>query len=225
MKRTSRKPSKLSELLQRHLNAYALAASAAGVGMLALAQPADARVIYTRADREVDPNHHIYLDLNHDGVHDFEFEFTAHYYTSSEVGDLTVSPARAKAGIWTVESKGQLCAAALSSGIQIGAKGPFRNHGLAMQQWSWGEGGGFSYCPWFNQSEAYLGLRFAIDGQTHYGWARFSTTAGKFLTGYAYETIPKKPIIAGETKGSDVITLEPGSLGRLAQGSSRRSGK
>jgi hypothetical protein len=26
------------------------------------------------------------------------------------------------------------------------------------------------------------------------------------LTGYAYETIPNKPIVAGATKGSDVIT-------------------
>jgi hypothetical protein len=38
------------------------------------------------------------------------------------------------------------------------------------------------------------------------------------LTGYAYETIPGKPIIAGETKGPDVITMQPGSPGRLALG-------
>jgi hypothetical protein len=43
MNRPSRKPSTLSESLQRHLNAYALAASAAGVGMSALAQPAEAK--------------------------------------------------------------------------------------------------------------------------------------------------------------------------------------
>jgi hypothetical protein len=40
------------------------------------------------------------------------------------------------------------------------------------------------------------------------------------LTGYAYETIPNKPIIAGKTKGPDVITLEPATLGHLAQGAS-----
>jgi hypothetical protein len=45
------------------------------------------------------------------------------------------------------------------------------------------------------------------------------------LTGYAYETVPNKPIIAGKTKGPDVITLEPGSLGRLAQGSPGHLGK
>jgi hypothetical protein len=40
------------------------------------------------------------------------------------------------------------------------------------------------------------------------------------LTGYAYETIPNKPIITGKIKGPDVITLEPATLGRLAQGAS-----
>jgi hypothetical protein len=66
-----------------------------------------------------------------------------------------------------------------------------------------------------------------IDGQFHYGWARLSvkTFSGKItatLIGYAYETIPNKPILTGKTKGPDVITFQPGStpttLGRLALG-------
>jgi hypothetical protein len=44
------------------------------------------------------------------------------------------------------------------------------------------------------------------------------------LTGYAYETIPNKPIIAGKTKGPDVITVQPGTLGHLAAGASAISG-
>ena len=40
------------------------------------------------------------------------------------------------------------------------------------------------------------------------------------LTGYAYETIPNKPIIAGKTKGPDVVTISPASLGHLAAGAS-----
>ena len=35
-------------------------------------------------------------------------------------------------------------------------------------------------------------------------------------TGYAYETIPNKPIITGKTKGPDVITLDPATRGHLA---------
>jgi hypothetical protein len=38
------------------------------------------------------------------------------------------------------------------------------------------------------------------------------------LTGYAYETIPNKPIIAGETNGPDAFTVQERSLGHLAAG-------
>jgi hypothetical protein len=54
--------------------------------------------------------------------------------------------------------------------------------------------------------QPYIGLRFVINGKTHYGWARFSGIrhhdSDKGLkvwgdvTGYAYETIPNKPVIA-----------------------------
>jgi hypothetical protein len=51
MKRCSR-PRRTAELcksLHQQLNAYALVASAAGVGVLALAQPAKAKIVYTPA--------------------------------------------------------------------------------------------------------------------------------------------------------------------------------
>jgi hypothetical protein len=72
-----------------------------------------------------------------------------------------------------------------------------------------------------------LGLKFVIHGKVHYGWARFSVTLGHHrqyddvsgtLTGYAYETIPNKPIIAGQITGPDVITVQPETLGELAHG-------
>ena len=43
MKRPARVASQLSESLHRQLNTYALTATAAGVGALALAHPADAK--------------------------------------------------------------------------------------------------------------------------------------------------------------------------------------
>jgi hypothetical protein len=80
--------------------------------------------------------------------------------------------------------------------------------------------------PWANDgkgvNDRYLGLRFVINSEIHYGWARFNVRIWNAifatLTGYAYETIPNKSIIAGRTKGPDVITLQPGSLGHLARG-------
>ena len=86
--------------------------------------------------------------------------------------------------------------------------------------------------PWANSGKGvkrrYLGVRFKISGQTHYGWARLNVRftiehevpIGR-LTGYAYETIPNKPIITGKTKGLDVI-VEPATPGHLAQGASGR---
>ena len=69
------------------------------------------------------------------------------------------------------------------------------------------------YGPWINVKDRYLGLKFQIKGSTHYGCARLNikvskTTITATLTGYAYETIPKKPIIAGETKGPDDVSVE-----------------
>jgi hypothetical protein len=95
------------------------------------------------------------------------------------------------------------------------------------------------YGPWANGGKGiknrYLGLKFRINGQFHFGWARltFTTTKISFtatLTGYAYETIPGKAIIAGSTKDSDNTRIEvpnasltaspsePPTLGMLARG-------
>ena len=76
MKRSSgpRKTAKLSASFHQRLNMYALAAGAAGVGMLALAQFAEAEIIYTKAHVKLTPNHKFHLDLNHDGIKDFELD-------------------------------------------------------------------------------------------------------------------------------------------------------
>jgi len=72
---------------------------------------------------------------------------------------------------------------------------------------------------WKNSKNRYLGLKFEIKGKTHFGWARlsvgFKNGIRAILTGYAYETIPNKPIKAGQTHGENDATL-----GRLAQGAS-----
>jgi hypothetical protein len=77
----------------------------------------------------------------------------------------------------------------------------------------------------------YFGLKFKIKGRFHFGWARITVTTTKndftaILTGYAYETIPGKAIIAGATKGPDdeltrsfnTHAPQPTTLGMLALG-------
>jgi hypothetical protein len=81
-----------------------------------------------------------------------------------------------------------------------------------------------------NVTRRYLGLKFKIDGKTHYGWARLNVQEGSgnlqitaTLTGYAYETVPGKEILAGQTASQvdDSSAGEksaPTSLGTLALG-------
>src|SRR6516165_5773622 len=73
-------PTKISSQnnLSKRLIAYATAAGAAGVGALALATPAEAKIVYTRVHKEL-PFGISMLDLNNDGIADFGFcvgEFT-----------------------------------------------------------------------------------------------------------------------------------------------------
>ena len=70
----ARKTGKLRQSAQHDLTVYALAAGAAGVGVLALAQPSTAEIIYTSAHQTIRPNHRFAIDLNHDGITDFTIQ-------------------------------------------------------------------------------------------------------------------------------------------------------
>src|SRR5579863_9061992 len=69
--RPPRTPSRLSDFLHHQLNSYVLAASAAGVSLLALTPPAEAKVVYTKTHQDIGTNGIYELDLNHDGIVDF----------------------------------------------------------------------------------------------------------------------------------------------------------
>src|ERR1700730_4972851 len=61
----------LSETVDHRVKLYSIAAAAAGVSMLALAQPAEGEVLITKQTIPIFGL--VYLDINHDGVNDFEF--------------------------------------------------------------------------------------------------------------------------------------------------------
>jgi hypothetical protein len=73
MKHSSRprKTANLSESVHHQLSMYAIAAGAAGAGLLAWAQPAEARIIYTPTHRSIKNHDVFHLDLNHDRIDDF----------------------------------------------------------------------------------------------------------------------------------------------------------
>jgi len=228
-----RQPKGFSPALERCLSTYAMAASAAGVGLLALTQSAEAKIIYTPANISIPVNGgEVYLDLNNDGVNDFWFTFVVS--TEKRIGlyqgadlplegnhatFLAVVPAQPSNRIWAVESKSRLCAAAVKKGRTVGPRRPFQPgySGLPMA-WAWGNSmsGGYG-CPWIKATSGYLGLKFEIQGKIHFGWARVKTHP-VYITGYAYETVANKPLVTGQRKGPDVVTVPPATLGRLAQG-------
>ena len=71
MNSSLRNASSLSNSFHQQLNGYALAAGAAGVALLALAQPSEARIVYTPAHKKLPLNKDFFLDLNHDRTTDF----------------------------------------------------------------------------------------------------------------------------------------------------------
>ena len=64
-----RTASHLGANLDKNLMSYAVAAGAAGVGLLALAQPAEAKIVFTPAHKSIGVS--TLIDLNHDGINDF----------------------------------------------------------------------------------------------------------------------------------------------------------
>lgn len=234
MKRSSgpRKTANLSESVHRQLNAYALAATAGGVGLLALAQPSEAKIIYTKTYHVIGTNEAYPLDLNHDGTVDFVIQDS-----SASRHNFLLAKTPYGDGVEGIRD----WADALEKGAPINGRQTFMNsagsHGVIMADVFCTDTGCGSGGSWLNVEERYLGLKFRIKGKTHYGWARLNVHVDRVearitatVTGYAYETITGKEIIAGRTKGPDdtsieesdatviMPTTEPATLGALAIG-------
>jgi hypothetical protein len=220
-----RTPSKLSESLHHRLNSYALAASAAGVSLLALAPPAEAKIVYTPVHHVIGPNSRYQLRLNHDKT-DFTLVNFASFPTNGHVCSVFQQPAQRGNKAMGSFGRGSVLDWALYRGKTIGpsvASRFYAGNAKLVDSWSVGGCEGSIFGRWYNVTNRYLGLMFQIKGKTHYGWARLSVTVKAetitaTLTGYAYETIPNWGIIAGKTKGLDVITVQPATLGALAAG-------
>lgn len=210
--------------LEYRLRGYALGASAAGVGLLALVQPTRAEVIYTPIYKTTSLGM-ISIDLDNDGATDFvvaleinsngtSFMCTNVYKENLAVLMYTGEVVEARTG-----------AAALPQGVVIDSQRDFKHAQRPGERMAVGKGKNYRCCtesctahivqsngPWLAAKDMYMGLRFEINGEIHYGWARFSVgwvrTYLRFnhrltahLTGYAYESIPGQAIRAGQRSG------------------------
>jgi len=200
----------LSKNLEKRLASYALAATAAGAGLLAAAQPAGAQIVYTPAHVVISPGSNYNLDVNHDGVTDFEFKNAILPPVDSfYVMPFASSPLGQNGNAVEVAFKDVFLPVALFRGATIGPGAVFygscigcvSTHEVMARAEPNGDGG-----LWINANERYLGLRIFVDREAHFGWARFSMRTVNdrvfaLLTGYAYEKTPNKPILAGQTSG------------------------
>jgi hypothetical protein len=89
---------------------------------------------------------------------------------------------------------------------------------------------------WVQSINRYLGVKFLIQGEVHYGWVRVDVAATQSgflgaISGYAYETVPNKAILTGQKSGApkkrdsgkgsasvEVLTPGKANLGTLALG-------
>jgi len=217
---TSRQPSNLNEWLDKRLLTHMAAAGAAGVSVLAMTQPANAKVVYTPADRPLTWHGSDFLDLNNDGIPDFGFHVSglgqsfSYFVVAFKVNRIMSN------GV------------PLAAGVSVGPGESFGRPEDRMIEYCICSGEDIDTGPWVGVQNEYMGYEFAIKGSVHFGWARLSVTEHGVatLTGYAYETVPLKPIVTGDTGGSNddedsvdqpepaAASPQPSGLGRLALG-------
>ena len=214
--------------LENRLLGYITAAGAAGMGLMAIAQPAEAKVVYTPL-ANVPLSSLTTVDLNGDGVADVSFKLYETGYGALQIIYPLTGNSLVEGSV--NEQSGAL---PLAWRTRIGPNSPFSAREGRID----GVDGCHSVCGkfglWLHQVDKYVGVKFLISGQTHYGWIRMTVQGALsgYVSGYAYETVPNKPIIAGVTSGPDVAlsgapdTLplfalpekQPQSLGMLARG-------
>jgi hypothetical protein len=236
-----------SNHLNRQIGLYSLAAAAAGVSVLALSHPAAGEVVVTRKTIPIplvpaDMLHPVKISLANNGIDDFGFNLTVASANGTEpdffrsVTFYGLNAGNSLLGTSTFSA----FALALPRGAKIGpsdagASGSFLPIGAVIEQSLGVTGRGFKGHWGGNPKNRYLGVRFLIDGQTHYGWVRLTVTTnpnlhGQYMsakiTAYAYETEANKPILAGTTESSTADLAVPEniqnptgpSLGMLAAG-------
>jgi hypothetical protein len=227
----ARKSADLAEPLVRHLNGYRLAASAAGVAMLACTTPANASPVCGTLTLTFSATETFAFNPAHEKVAPFNIAQT-YNEVSSHPGSRII---RAFFTPNTPDGKPLLNAnkfpAYVASGANIGPGGHFgtpKSYGLLFQ---------YNYSnrikgPFSSGQVGYVGFEFSESAQTHYGWIRIQMVRGGFgnypsltVSEYGYESSPNTAIAAGNCTAAPTAARPaatkasaPASLGLLALG-------
>lgn len=182
--------------------------SALAAGVIAIGSTANAQIIYTDVNPDKTISDSIYmLDINNDDTMDFQI---IHSYNTSfgnlDMVGIYASNSNEILGINEVTSSGStyFLPLALNNNETISA-GQATWNSYSGSTMPMNMSGTFFGYPiqignWKNANDKYLGIKFKISGNWHYGWARFDVdnNAKSFtIKDYAYESHPGKKILAG----------------------------
>ena len=202
-----------SNHLNRQIAQYSIAAAVAGVSVLAMASPAAGEVVITKKTIHIplatggslDP---IKISMANNGIDNFNFTLSSTVLTQYRfllIDGLSLGD-ELRVGTGPAFN---VYLGALQRGAMIGPSNPLSSFNEGIGEISVGNGPSnrIFFGSWGGSPKnRYLGVRFPINGQIHYGWIRLTVTTNPdphtpvmsaTITGYAYETIPNKAIKAG----------------------------
>ena len=236
-----RRAGSLGSRLEKSIAAYSIAAA----GMLSLTTVAHAQIVYTRLDLVNDIGS-IKIDFNDDHLVDFVVHNRLYRENGNYSATLGLNGRMAPMAGVIPNQKG--FAKVLSYGASIGSAAQFaslshRREVPLVSLFCFYQECGPVKGSWYNVQDKYLGVRFEINGQIHYGWVRLSvkriSSIMRFhqhylkvsVKDYAYESTPGKAIAAGDVgpkessfdgnlvpRDKSAQALVPQSLGLLSAG-------
>jgi hypothetical protein len=189
----------MASKLDKKLKTY----SALAAGLTAIGGQAFGQIVYTNIPDSTFSNDTYYLDLNKDGIVDFEIYNYSYVSASSSYRANYISANGSNEILATntfFSSYNFPAAIALNSGENIEVNpGFWSTSGILF-----GEGTYSGYSnkvgKWQGAVDKYVGLKFKVDNNTHYGWARLDVAndgSSFTIKDFAYEMSPDKKIIAG----------------------------
>jgi hypothetical protein len=197
----------------------------AGGAVLGAAASAHATPIYSGVqDIAIGVDDDVPIDLNGDAFVDYTFRNATFFLGDPTLTNRYLEIGGGANGVVGTSSTFQF-ATALAAGVPLPGVESFLNGSLKLGRVF---EDGTSDGSFVGLTNGYLGLRFDIAGQLHFGWARVSvsgsTDINNALTAtlhdWAYEGAAGAPILVGQIDAAPTAVPEPGTLSLLALGAS-----
>lgn len=137
-----------------------------------------------------------FLDLNNDGNYEFELQ---HFNPGPGNEEVEIKQNSTGVQQLLLETNGHSRVIKFADTI-----------GPASTQWGL-DANAILNSPWYGGGDKYFGIRFKINAQWHYGWARVSIPSDHLsftIKDYAYNQIPDSYIRAGQTSITGLINYK-----------------